>query len=588
MTRVVLVGAVLIGAALRLIPVGYGLPFIYHPDETHLLSDFGKFLESASRGAPTIGASTFYYPLALVYAAYFVYGRAAGHFASVADFKTAFVLDDPTLHLIGRLFSVACSVGSLVAVYAVGLRLHGHRAGAIAAALMAISVVDIAGSHWLKFDSAVVFMSLISLLAILRLQDDVSSRRLHIAAGVTVGLAVAGRIDLLVLVPLLVVAHVIFTGPSTLGDAVRAAVDRSVLTALGVAAMVYLVVSFTLVDAVLKYVIGAPPLFTTREMGASLIQFLLAGDVLMSLQHNIPFYASTVFLGGCGVALTAAIALAVLHRLRWLRAEDAVLFVFLGLLIVPTLLFNVYGTHYFLRVLPLLMVVTAGGLLWLSSRFEGVAGRHAWIVLLAVVIAEPARRSVEYVGYLRTNADTRTRAREWLHRAVPFGETIAVQKFHELPAYLPPLNESPDHVERKLAAVRASGVSSGIAFAARLRQPPYDAYRIVNVSGQSYWAEAGRDLENLYDFEALKTSGATHLVTSGFNTLLPINDDGSPIGILLADQAIDRAAVARYEAFNTRLRHEASLVAEFTAHNARIARLTDAPIDPTVRIYRLQ
>lgn len=585
--RRTLAAIVVCGTVLRLLPASYGLPLVFHADETYLLQQLAKFLKSASQGLPTIGASTFYYPLTAVYGLYFVYGRATGRFGSMADFETAFVLDDPTLHLLGRLQSVAFSAAALIALYVLGRKLYGHRGGLIASTLMAASVIDISSSHWLKFDSAVVFMSLLAVLAVLGLKDRGQFRRRYLVAGLVIGLAIAGRIDLLVLVPLLVVAHVVFARPAGVREALGVTLQGRLIAALAMAVGVYLLVSFALVDAVLQRLFGAQRPFTTREMGASLLQFAMAGDVLMSLRHNIPFYLLTVLVGTCGLALTVAMALGMVRLLRSYRSEETVLLVFLALVAAPTLLFNVYGTHYFLRVLPLLMILAAGGVLWLSGRLERAAGRHAWIVVLALMAAQPAWHSVQYVRYLRSNVDTRARAREWLYREVPFGETIAVQKFHELPAYLPPLNESPDHIERKLAAVRASGLSSGLAFAAHLQRPVPDAYRIVNLSGQSYWADASGSLENLYDFDGLRARGVTHVVTSGFNTLLPVNDDGSPIGILLADRAIDRVSVARYDAFNARLRQEASLVAEFTTRNARIARLTDAPIDPTVRIYRL-
>jgi hypothetical protein len=297
-----------------------------------------------------------------------------------------------------------------------------------------------------------------------------------------------------------------------------------------------------------------------------------------------------VLIGTCGVLLTAAIGLGIAHAVRVRRTDEVVLLVFVGLVTVPMLVFNVYGTHYFLRVLPVLMVLTAGGLTWLCGRFEQSGSRRVWVVaaLVALVAAEPAFYSIEYVYYLRTNTDTRTRAREWLHREVAFGDAIAAQKFHELPAYLPPLSESREQIERKLAVVRADGRSSGIAFAAKLDQPVReDTYRIVNLSGSSIWAAGGAGLENLYDFEALKKDGVKVVITSGFSNLLPVNDDGSPIGILIAPGAISADQVARYRVFNERLSREASLAAEFVARDARIARRTDAPIDPTIRVYRL-
>jgi len=583
----ILTAVVCVGAVLRILPVGYGLPFFFHPDETHLIRDLGKFFEALSRGGTTIGFSTFYYPLTFVYGLYFAFGRATGHFASLTDFEMAVVLDDPTLHVLGRAVSVGFSVGALIAVYALARRLYDHRGGLIAAVLMSVSVIDISSSHWLKFDSAVMFLSLVSLLAILRLSDPRVTIRSYAVAGLTVGLAVAGRIDLLVLVPLLIVAHVLALRPRRVIDAVRSTVQGPLPMALGVGALVYLFVSFALVDAVLQYLVGAPRPFTTREMGASLVEFFLASDVLASARHNILFYTSTVIIGTCGLGLTVAIATGIGRAVALRRTDEIILLVYVGLVAMPTLMFNVYGTHYFLRLLPVLIVFGAGGIIWVSSRLERTVSRHAWIGILVLVAAQPAIYSVEYVHYVLTNTDTRTRAREWLYQEVPFGETIAVQKFHELPAYAPPLNETHKQIEQKLAVVRADGRSSGIALEARLARPRQDTYRMINLSASSFWAAAGPSLENLYHFDSLRSQGVKYVVTSGYSTLLPVNDDGSPIGVLIAARSIDPQQVARYEVFKQRLLQEASLVAEFTARDTRTARRTDSPIDPTVRIYRL-
>jgi hypothetical protein len=287
------------------------------------------------------------------------------------------------------------------------------------------------------------------------------------------------------------------------------------------------------------------------------------------------------------VGLTAAMAAGVGRTVVSRRDDEIILLVYAGLVMAPTLVFNVYGTHYFLRLLPVLIVLGAGVLLWVSSRFERTISRHAWVALLALVAAQPAVFSIEYVHYLLTNTDTRTRAREWLYREVPFGETIAVQKVHELPAYAPPLNETREQIEQKLAAVRADGRSSGLVFEARLAQPRRDTYRIINLSASSYWAAAGGALENLYDIDSLRAEGVNYVVTSGYSTLLPVNDDGSPIGVLIAPRSVDPKQVARYEGFKQRLLLNASLAAEFTARDTRTAHRTDSPIDPTIRIYRL-
>ena len=559
---------------------------VFHPDETHLVMDLGKFLGALSRGATTIGTSAFYYPLALVYALYFAFGRVTGRLASLTDFENALLLDDPTLHLLGRLMSTAFSVGTLIAVYALGRRLYGRRGGLVAVVLMSVSLVDISSSHWLKFDAAVAFMSVLAVLAMLGLTDGSLALRRYSITGLVVGLAVAGRIDLLVLVPLLVIAHVVVVRPRGIIDVIRAMFHRSLFAALGVAALVYLLVSFALVDIVMQYVVGVPHLFTTRQMGASLMQFTMATDVLVSLRHNIPFYISTVMIGTCGLALTAAIGAGVGRAVASRHTEEIILLAFVGLVTAPALMYSMYGTHFTLRVMPAFMVLAAGGLLWLADRFERAIGPYGWIILLALTVAQPAAYSVQYVRYLITNTDTRARAREWIYEHIPAGEGLAVQKIFELPRYVPEIAETRAQAEAKLRMIRADGRGSGLAIEARLVDYPLHTYKIVNLSLESYWSHRS-DLENQYDLEKLKAEGVRYVITSGHSNPGGQNEDGRPFGFILAGTSVDQGGLLRYKTFMRELTQSSKIVAEFQARDALIVRRVDAPVDPTIRIYRL-
>ncbi len=583
----ILTAALLLGAVLRIIPVGYGLPLVFHPDESYLITDLGKFLGALSRGAPTIGGLTFYYPLAFVYALYFAFGRATGRFASLTDFEHALLLDDPTLHLLGRIISAAFSVGTLIAVYALGRRLYGRRGGLMAIVLMSVSLIDISSSHWLKFDSGVAFMSVLALLAMLGLRDDPPARRRYAVAGLVVGLAVAGRADLLILVPLLMIAHVVVVRRVGPINVIRAMFQRSLLGALGVAALVYLLVSFALVDIVLQYLVGAPRLFTSRQIGAAVMQFFMAGDMLASVRHNIPFYISTVMIGTCGLPLTAAIGAGVGRAVASRRTDEIILLAFVGVVTALTLIFSLYGTHFTLRVMPAFMVLAAGGLLWLAGRLERAIGPHAWIVLLALAAAQPATYSVQYVRYLFTNNDTRARAREWIYEHIPAGERLAVEKVHELPRYVPEIAESRAQAEAKLRTVRGDGRGSGLALEARLADYPSHTYTIVNLSLESYWSQRS-DLENQYDFEKLKTEGVRYVITSGHShPPWEQNADGRPFGIVFTGTNVDQGSVLKYKAFMRELEQSSEVLAEFRPRDPLIVRRTDAPVDPTIRIYRL-
>lgn len=573
------------GAALRLIPVPYGLPFVFHADETHLINELGKFLGGITQGDIAFGISTFHYPLALLYAGYFGVGVVTGHIGSVSDVQNAFLLGDPALHLLGRVMAAIFSVVTLLLTFLVGREVSGSRVGVIAALLTALSLVDISGAHWLKQNSIVTMMTVAAVFAIVRANRAERPAVQPWVLGVVLGVVVATRIDLAVAIPLLLIATAIEPDGRVSPVSIRRLIDRRVLATLSVAGVTYLLVSFHLAEFIARYLVSQEARFVTRPVSASLIQFLAAGDVTVSLRHNAWFYLTRGLIGTSGMVVAVFVTVGMVKAARLHRREDVILLGFAGLMLVQLLVYNVYAIHYLGRSIPLLMIFAASAIVGASAVAPIRVRSWCLAALVGAAAVLPAYYSVRYVHYVATNVDTRTRAREWIYRNIPFGTPIAVQKFDELPRYLPPLNETRDFAAAKLDLIREDGRSSGLALEARLLAYPADTYAITNLSVEHRWNAGVLPLENNYNFEHLKASGVRYVVTSSSNS--PLMDEVEGVGMLIAPSALDQPALARYEAFMDQLRQHAALVADFTPRGVA-ARQTDSPIDPTIRVYRIQ
>lgn len=574
------------GAALRFTPVPYGLPFLFHPDETHLIMELGKFLGGISQGNIPFDASTFHYPLALIYAVYFGFGLATGRLTAVSDVQSAFLLDDPALHLLGRCMAAAFSVVTLVLTFLVGREVYRSRVGVIAAFLMAVSVADVSSAHWLKQNSTVTMMALAATLGILRASRRDDSIRPWVLGGL-LGAAVATRIDLVFVIPLFLIAAVIEPDGRVRSSSLQTLVSRRVLTTLSTAILAHLLVSFQLMQLLARYVTRQPPAFTTRPTGASLIQFLAAGNLAVTLRHNAWFYLTRGLIDTSGTVLAVFVVAGILKAARSHRREELILVSAVGLMLVQLLVFNVYGLHYFSRFMPALMILAASAISGTSSLAPAKVQPWLLAALVASAAAQAVYYSARYVQYAATNVDTRARAREWIYENIPFGTPIAVQKFDEIPAYLPPLNQTRHFATAKLEMIRADSRSSGLALQARLLAYPEDTYAITNLSIEHRWAGARLPLENNYDFERLKASGVRYVVTSSANSPL-MEEEAAVQGLLISPSALDKRAFALYDDFMRQLRARATLVADFTPRDAATVERTDSPIDKTIRIYHLQ
>src|SRR6187551_2116193 len=106
--RWVLAIAIAGAIALRAIGLGYGLPAVYNPDEVAI------FTRAMGLGQSHFNPHNFLYPTLYFYALFvweglwFVVGRVAGVFDSLAAFERAFFVDPTSLYLAARLLTLLC------------------------------------------------------------------------------------------------------------------------------------------------------------------------------------------------------------------------------------------------------------------------------------------------------------------------------------------------------------------------------------------------------------------------------------------------------------------------------------------------
>ena len=190
--------------ALRVWGLTWGLPspthyFSYHPDETVVL-------EHASLGMNVFAGQLiphFYnYGSLQLYLVCFANTLAAlfgavdivpKSYPNIGDWWPQWA----KMYLIGRLLTVGMGVGTVWAVYAIGLRLWGRRAGLLSALTLAIMPLHAQHSHFLTVDVPATFWGVLSLLWAVRLATgDAKPLRAAVWAGVFAGLAAATKYNM--------------------------------------------------------------------------------------------------------------------------------------------------------------------------------------------------------------------------------------------------------------------------------------------------------------------------------------------------------------------------------------------------------
>lgn len=209
--------AVLLSAlALRVWGLTWGLPssthyFSYHPDETVVLEAAMGMNVFAGRLLPGwyhYGSLSLYL-VNFANSLLFVFGGVDIVIKDLARDHAQWA----RLYLVGRGLTVAMGVGTVWAVYALGRRLWGHKAGLWAAGVLAVVPLHAQQSHWLTVDVPAAFWGTLALLWTAKLDDALHQEkttrpawRCALWAGVFAGLAAATKYNMaLALLPLLLV-----------------------------------------------------------------------------------------------------------------------------------------------------------------------------------------------------------------------------------------------------------------------------------------------------------------------------------------------------------------------------------------------
>jgi 4-amino-4-deoxy-L-arabinose transferase-like glycosyltransferase len=416
--------AMVLGAGLRAWGIGFGLPYLYHPDEsTKIDIAQGIFKTGDLNPHYFLKPSLFIYLNALAYVPYYALGRLMGVFQGRADLVGPTMLAMgvgktplPTSVLVGRLLTALFGVGSILLVYLIGSRLSRSRwAGLAAAAMMAVSPTTVATSRFITPDAFVTFFILLTTWAALgiyqrgRLAD-------YVLAGVAAGLTVSSKYNgglVLLLIPL---AHFLRRGRAGLRDV------RLYLAVL-LCPLVFLITSpFAVLDSG-KFL--EDMLFEARHYSS-------AGHAGME-QNAFAWYVSYLWRTEGPVILLAIFGTvyALFKRSQEIvivASFPAVYFTFISLM-------TVRNDRTVLPVIPYLFVLASYGLVVLFQRIRAIRGRSARMLVggvlaavLALSLLFPLAGTVRATQKL-TTVDSRETARAWIAGYLPKGSKIAIESY---------------------------------------------------------------------------------------------------------------------------------------------------------------
>jgi 4-amino-4-deoxy-L-arabinose transferase-like glycosyltransferase len=386
------------GAALRLWGLGFGLPFVLHPDEHNLTFHAMEALANRLNPGWFEYPSLMMYVLAFLYGLYYLVLQLQGAVESGADFWHLYQSDPVAFTIIGRAAVALSGIATLAVVFRLGRWAYGRSAALFAVLFLALAFMHVRDSHFVTVDVPLtLFCSLALLWAILGLCKDSSYLRLAaLAAGLSIGTKYTGVFAFLpVLTATLLIPEV--SWKKRLGLILQCGL---ITLAAFVLTTPYSLLDFSSFWRDIRY-----QFFTTQSVvpvyGAGGPRWLVyfTGELRWGL--GLPL--ELLCMAGIGYALGRK------YRSDWVILSFVIpYFLFTGF-------FSRHWARWILPVIPPLLVL--GARLWaqqVARRYShGPRGRAMIAAATVLILLVPLWRCVRS-DYLLTRKDTRILAHEFL------------------------------------------------------------------------------------------------------------------------------------------------------------------------------
>jgi hypothetical protein len=413
-----LVAIVVVGFVMRLVHIGYGLPYVYNYDEAnhftnHSVNFFTDDFDPGYYQNPS-GLTELIYVVLRVQ-----YGLLGGIFhLAHGTVSRQFALDPTPIFRDARVMCAVLAMIGVVATFFVARRFWGASVGLVAAALLTFAFLPFTYSRIAVTDVGTFLPVAVVLYAVLRLYSD-GRRRWYVVAGAATGVAIGFKYTAgLVLIPLLIEAARRFWidkgTPLLRREALRGFV-------LGCVALVGV------------FFITTPYFFVHPHTAAYQLkqQAVAAGDTVKVGQEQQGGFAYYFESFGWGFGWAPLVAALVGAGFEFRRNRYRTLLV----VVFPVVMFLYLGTQtrYFGRwvmaIYPILAILAGIGVVGVARL---VAGRRVAVqaglaaLLCAGLLVQPVAADVRTTRVLG-RTDTRDLARTWLVGHLPRSLRIVVE-----------------------------------------------------------------------------------------------------------------------------------------------------------------
>jgi 4-amino-4-deoxy-L-arabinose transferase-like glycosyltransferase len=385
-----------LGFIIRLYGVQFGLPGLYHADETivvnHALAyGTGDLNPHFFRIPPLISYLIFF-----EYGIYYLLGTVFGFFSTIVDFQNLFLENPTSFYLIGRItVGVIAGTVSVYFIYILGERVFSKTVGTISAFFLSLTFLHVRNSHYIYLDTMLVLFIILTYIFIFKFLET-GLRRNYILAGSFAGVATAVKYNAALLLVPLILGHLMYYLTNKNSGKIRL-VNKDIILAFIFMALTFIALNpFCIID--MKFFLASFVSETHVQGGVGFFHHL---------KHSL--------FQGLGMPLFVLSLIGLFYSLCKLSRKLIVFISFPLVFFLTIVNFSQPHARYVLPLIPFLMILAA----WFleSTLFkEGMPSLKAKILITAVsiMVVLPSGIKSVYSDYLFSRKDTRTLAKEWI------------------------------------------------------------------------------------------------------------------------------------------------------------------------------
>ena len=429
------------GFLLRMRGIGFGLPFLYNPDEHYFINPSIDMLIGGDLNPHWFGApgSFIMYLLLLIFSIYFLFGFLSGALYNLNHLQQLFTNNPTLFYLSGRILMVIFAVITIYLIYLIAKKHFNRTIAILASFCLAMAPLHIEHSRYIRPDITATMLIMFSIYFLLEFFDKNKNMKLLILSSLFAGFSIATKYTSgLIIFPIGIYCLIRDSKEHNLFSKKYLFNSLKIKTFLSRAALFVF----------MGFLITAPFVILDYKNAYWGIIYQLRGthlghERLPGIQNHLWYLTNALQEGTGGLFFEIFAGIGLIFLLTYKRSYKNYLFLFF-----PILFFLIIGSmllrwdRWFMPLLPFEAILFGIGFYYSYKyiaknrkfnifRSKKILRYAVFSVFAAALVFASFPTIIDDIraGTKLQQTDTRTTAKEWIENNLPGGSKIAYEHY---------------------------------------------------------------------------------------------------------------------------------------------------------------